>query len=89
MWKNSNLMESLYIIIYQWGQWCTHKHKCCGIGPVLPWGYAPWNKNVIKLVNLVICEKTSGIVVPMVAFWNVPYLFRHYLGFQYSICMIS
>ena len=54
--KNSNLMQNLYIIINQWGQWCTHTHKCCDIGLVLPWGDMPWNKNVIKLVNLVICE---------------------------------
>ena len=43
-------------------------HKCCDIRPVLPWGYTPWNKNVIKLPNLVVCEKILGIIVLMVAF---------------------
>ena len=67
MRENSNLMQNLYIIINQWGQWCTHTHKC-EIGPVLPWGDTPWNKSVIKLVNLVVYGKILRIVVLMVAF---------------------
>ena len=60
-------MQNLYIVINQWGQWCTHK-KMLWYRASFTWEYTPWNKNVIKFVNLVICEKILGIVVLMVAF---------------------
>ena len=60
MWENSNLMQNLYNNKPMRTMMHTHTHKCCDIGPVLPWGYTPWNKRVIKLVNLMVCEKILG-----------------------------
>lgn len=64
-----------------------HTNAVCVIAKAsFTWGYTHYEAKVLlNLLNLVVCEKILGIIVLMVAIFNVPCPFRHYLGFYYSI----